>query len=113
VRRGRIETSEVFASRDPFLPVVEPPPGDGEGTTTPEGFAGGESRPLGGHRVRLVGVAEGTRGAQIQVNGTLHGVSEGEDFAASFRLLSISGDCATMLFGDDQFTLCEGEEILK
>jgi hypothetical protein len=38
---------------------------------------------------------------------------EGETFADSFQLVSASGRCATMLFGDDQFTLCEGEEILK
>jgi hypothetical protein len=61
--------------------------------------------------VRLVSVS-GSR-ASIQVDATVYNVREGEDFAGRFRLLSVSGNCATMLFGDDQFTLCEGEEILK
>ena len=43
----------------------------------------------------------------------MHTVAEGEVFAENFKFLSVSGECATMLFGDDQFTLCEGEEILK
>jgi hypothetical protein len=47
------------------------------------------------------------------VDGTVYTVEEGERFATSFELLSLNGDCATMLYGDDQFTLCEGEEILK
>jgi hypothetical protein len=47
------------------------------------------------------------------VDGTVYTVDEGEQFAESFQLLSINGECATMLYGDDQFTLCEGEEILK
>jgi hypothetical protein len=51
--------------------------------------------------------------AQVEVDGTVYTVSEGEVFADNFELVSASGECATMLFGDDQFTLCEGEEILK
>jgi hypothetical protein len=51
--------------------------------------------------------------AQIQVDGTVYTVDPGETFAESFQLVSISGDCASILFGDDQFTICEGEEILK
>jgi hypothetical protein len=47
------------------------------------------------------------------VNGDVHSVAEGDVFAENFKLLSVSGDCASMLFGDDQFTICEGEEILK
>lgn len=84
-------------------------PGAGNGT----GSGGGEN--VGGHRVSLVDVfrAEGGRRAQVQVDGTVYTVDEGERFAESFQLLSINGECATMLYGDDQFTLCEGEEILK
>jgi hypothetical protein len=51
--------------------------------------------------------------AQIQVDGTVYTVDEGETFADNFQLVDASGECATMLFGDDEFTLCEGEEILK
>ena len=93
--------------------------GDGTGTGTGDGTGtgsgdGGES--VGGHRVTLVDVFRGEGGgqrAQVQVDGTVYTVEEGERFAENFQLLSINGECATMLFGDDQFTLCEGEEILK
>jgi hypothetical protein len=65
--------------------------------------------------VRLVDVFTqgGRQRAQVQVDGTVYTVDEGETFAESFEVLSVSNDCATMLFGDDQFTMCEGEEILK
>jgi hypothetical protein len=55
----------------------------------------------------------GNARAQVQVDGTVYTVDEGERFADNFQLMSTSGQCATMLYGDDEFTLCEGEEILK
>lgn len=91
--------------------------GDGTGTTTTTtttgGGGGGED--VGGHRVRVIDVfvENGDARAQIQVDGTVYTVDRGERFATNFELLSTSGQCATMLFGDDEFTLCEGEEILK
>ena len=94
---------------------------DGTTTTTTastssgagSGSSGGED--VGGHKVRTIDVfvERGSRRAQIQVDGTVYTVDEGERFATNFQLLSTSGTCATMLFGDDEFTLCEGEEILK
>jgi hypothetical protein len=126
-RQGTVETFEVFAPKDPFEPLVNEGGGGGSttgGTTTggepnagaavgPAPSAGGES--VGGHRVRLVDVFTqgGRERAQVQVDGTVYTVDEGETFAENFELLSVSDDCATMLFGDDQFTMCEGEEILK
>lgn len=93
--------------------------GDGTGTTTtttttPRGGDEGGDR-VGGHRVRVVDVFrdDGSGRAQVQVDGTVYTVDEGERFAENFQLMSTSGQCATMLFGDDEFTLCEGEEILK
>ncbi len=137
--KGPVETFEVFAPKDPFKPLVTlgagtAPPGDpgatggtdadgdgiidggsgtGTGTGTGTGDGGGEN--VGGHRVTLVDVYRdgGRARAQVQVDGTVYTVDEGERFADNFQLLSLNGDCATMLFGDDQFTLCEGEEILK
>ena len=84
-------------------------------TTTTTSNGASEEENVGGHRVRVVDVvaAEGERRAQIQVDGTVYTVDEGERFASNFQLLSTSGRCATMLYGDDEFTLCEGEEILK
>ena len=94
---------------------------DGTGTTTTtttttggdDDAGGGDT--VGGHRVRVIDVfVRGGQGrAQIQVDGTVYTVDEGERFAQNFQLTSTSGQCATMLFGDDEFTLCEGEEILK
>lgn len=91
---------------------------DGTGTTTTTtttSGGGGGGQNVGGHRVRVIDVYQegGTGRAQVQVDGTVYTVDEGERFAGSFRLMSTSGRCASMLYGDDQFTLCEGEEILK
>lgn len=131
---GEVETFEVFAPRDPFEPLVSAgtgtAPGDTGGTTdggtdTP-GDGGTEVPPgedppandgenIGRHRVSVVDVynENGEGRAQIRVDGSVYTVDEGEDFAENFRLVSTSGSCATILFGDDEFTLCEGEEILK
>ncbi|MFN2525557.1 MAG: hypothetical protein ABR505_04745 [Actinomycetota bacterium] len=136
--RGPIETFEVFAAKDPFEPLITPgaggaaAAGDGEAAPAEEGAGeaggdgavdgdggapggGGGGERIGGRRVRLVDVftENGDRRAQIQVDATVYTVDVGETFAQNFRLLSTSGECATLLFGDDQFTLCEGEEILK
>jgi hypothetical protein len=137
-----VENFELFAPRDPFEPLVSAGGATGggggdtgdttddgttdggtdgtddgtdgtDGTDGDGGTSGGED--VGGHRVRVIDVyREGGRDrAQIQVDGTVYTVDEGEDFADNFRLVNASGRCATMLFGDDEFTLCEGEEILK
>jgi hypothetical protein len=134
---GPVETFQVFAPRDPFEPLVSAADAsaaaDGTGATVDTGGggviandsasagdtagapadAGGSS--VGGHSVSVIDVfaAQGSRRAQVEVDGTVYKVSEGERFADSFELLSASGECAGLLFGDDQFTLCEGEEILK
>lgn len=132
---GEVETFEVFAPRDPFEPLVSAAggggtaggggdgdaTGGGTGTGTGDGdvTVDGDPKPggdtIGNHRVEVVDVytANGQGRAQIQVDGTVYTVDEGEGFADNFRLVSTSGSCATILFGDDEFTLCEGEEILK
>ena len=141
-KRDPVETFEVFAPKDPFDPLVSASAGspggasagtaaapgattittaaDGTTTTTVTtsgsgAGANGGGEEVGGHRVRVIDVfREGSgRRAQVQVDGTVYTVDEGETFAANFQLLSASARCATMLFGDDEFTLCEGEEILK
>lgn len=133
-----LETFEIFAPKDPFRPLVlavadgtvtgapapgagaaAPGTGDGTGTTAPTGGSAisgdsGSSK-AGGHRVRLVNTfrRSGEPHARIQVDGTVYTVRENDRFAQNFQVLSISGDCASLLFGDDQFSLCEGQEILK
>lgn len=129
---GPVETFDVFAARDPFQPVgggggggggAAPATGTDTGTGTgadddgdvliDDGGASGGGESIGGHRVRLVDVYPSGNRAQVQVDGTVYTVDEGEQFADNFELVSTSGQCATMLFGDDEFTLCEGEEVLK
>ena len=89
--------------------------GTGTTTTTTSGGGNGGGRDVQGHRVQVIDVyqQEGAGRAQVQVDGTVYTVDEGERFAGNFQLMSASGRCASMLYGDDQFTLCEGEEILK
>lgn len=125
-RRAPVETYQVFASRDPFDPVVE---NGSKGKGVDADAVMGEDpltepRPQGqqansgaieGHAVTLVDVfrSEGKNRAQVEVDAGGYDVSVGQIFAENFQLVSTSGDCATLLYGDDQFTLCEGEEILK
>ncbi len=47
---------------------------------------------------------------QVEIDGETFTVGEGEQFADNFRLVSVQGTCANMLFGDESFTLCEGGE---
>lgn len=115
-----VETFEQFGSKDPFRPlVVEGAPPSTGGTTpapAPAGAgAGGAPAPTGGQRVQLLDVFDdaGTTKAQIRVGSTVHTVAPGAVFADNFKLVSISGNCATLLHGDDKFTLCEGEEVIK
>jgi hypothetical protein len=104
---GTVETFEVFASRDPFAPLVTD---EDEGKTGEDGGSGRDANVVG---LKGVSGASGPGRAEVEVNDTIHPVTEGEVFAENFKLLFVSGDCASMLFGDDQFTMCEGEEILK
>jgi hypothetical protein len=124
--RAPVESFEVFAPKDPFKPLVTAstggsPTGESSGTSestsTGSGTSGSTSSAseTGGHTVSLVQIFTegGEQKAQVRVDGTSYTVSEGETFAGSFQLVSIEETCASVLFGDDQFTLCEGEEILK
>jgi hypothetical protein len=140
-KKGPVETFEVFAPRDPFEPLVdltEDEGGAGEGDTgdTGDGDTGdpdegtdidgdgdvdsedgsptdtGDTENVDGHTVELVATLE-DGSVQIRVDDTVYTVEEGENFAENFQLVSISDNCATVLFGDDQFSICEGQEILK
>ena len=129
---GRPPRFTFFSGRDPFLPlvvppeavgeapageppapgespappVVEAPPGAEEGVT-PEGAA-----TIGGHTVRVIDIFQqgGQQVVQVEVDGQTFTVSEGEEFSDNFRVESIQGTCASFLFGDEPFTLCEGGE---
>lgn len=120
--------ADTSARQDPFKPlVVEPvaappvvvdpaaPPVTGGTTTTPGGTTGGSSTNVGGQRVALVTVyaKDGKNYAQTKVGDTVYSPVVGEIFGGSYKLLAVSGKTATYLFGDEQFTLSEGQEVLK
>ena len=123
------ETFEVFESKDPFRPLVvaAAPPATGDGAApgpapapspSPGAGAGGAPAPSGGTVIELLDIidaaeAGGTAKAQVRIGSTVYTVAPGETFASTFKVLSISGTCATMLNGDDKFTVCEGEQIVK
>jgi hypothetical protein len=121
-RNRPLQTFEMFVPKDPFEPLLASGGSGGSGESDDDddgsdsfGSPGLSGEEVGGHRVTLLDVFEdkGEPHAQVQVDSSVYTVAEGDEFADNFKLLSASGDCASMLFGDDQFSLCEGEEILK
>ena len=118
-------TFDVFATKNPFEPViiVTPPPGPttpgtpttgGTGTTPSTGPPSNEPEP--GTSVALLDVfqqPDGTEMAKVQVGSTVFTVGEGDVFATSYRVVSLDAPCGQFLFGDAPFKLCEGEEVIK
>lgn len=116
---GPTDPSAPTAPTDPTAPTTptDPsapqPPAPGPGQPTPREPP---ATRVGATQVRLVDVVVGEDGVervQVTVNGTGYDVGAGDTFADTFRVLDITGQCATFLFGDSRFTLCRGEEIRK
>jgi hypothetical protein len=106
----------VFSGRDPFDPTqgggtiqapagapIVSPPGSASSPT------GGSSANVGGKTVVLVDIftEDGTEKAQVEVDGTVYTVAEGDTFDDGYRLVSIEGTCAEFTHGGSSFTLCE------
>ncbi|MEX2555713.1 MAG: hypothetical protein WEB06_08775 [Actinomycetota bacterium] len=112
---GVPESFEVFEGKDPFRPLVSAGPIGG--TPAPGGSPGPTGGPTGsgGQRVTLMSISGSgaNRVAVVVVDGTEYEVSEGDTFAGSYRVKSLTADCGTFVFGDEQFTLCEGQEVFK
>ena len=70
----------------------------------------GATRTIGGHQVTLIDTftTNGVEQATVSVDGTVSHVSTGDRFGPTkeYMLQSVSGNCATFLFGDQSFTLC-------
>jgi hypothetical protein len=107
----------VFAGRDPFCcnpattAVSSTSTGSGvspAGTPAP-GPSGGSSATFNGTTIVLVDIftSGGQEQAQVEVDGTVYTVSEGDTFAGDFTLVSIDGTCADFTFQDSAFSLCE------
>lgn len=117
------ETSDDLGGRDPFQPLVSAEDVSEPGvtpTSTPTGTIGGrdtdgDGAPEEPRRVGLLDVfsEDGERMATVDVDGDQYTVREGETFADSFRLLDLTRDCGTFVFGDERFTLCIGQEVNK
>jgi hypothetical protein len=75
-------------------------------TSTPTAPGGRASAPMGGHTVVLVDIFDGGSKAQIEVDGTVYTVNEGDSFDDHFRLASIGGSCARVQFGDEVSVIC-------
>lgn len=120
-----------FAGRDPFNPLVVETTAATGGTTetsgTTEGTGGttggtgtggggqvekGESMTVGGRTIVLIDIFTqgGEEKVQVEVDGEAFVVAEGETFSGNFQLVAINGGCASFLFGDQSFSLCEPGE---
>jgi hypothetical protein len=82
-------------------------------TTTPPATSPPPTPPaneitIGGHEVVLERIVSGKK-LEVTVDGELWTVEEGALFAENFRLVSVDAGCARFLFGDQSFTLCEGD----
>jgi hypothetical protein len=84
-------------------------------TQTPGGPGGGSggsaaSQTIGGHTVTLLDAfsSGGVQRADVDVDGQVYHPRVGESFGPNkqYRLQSVSGNCATFLYGDESFTLC-------
>lgn len=133
---GGVSPIPVFTGRDPFsvppaLSVTEsatvttsvsgsvtvtvttsaPPTTTGPtNTTSPTQPGGGSSEVIGGKTVVLLSVfsSGGEPRVQVEVDGQVfNDIAIGESFDnGRYELASVSGNCATFLYGDESFTLC-------
>ncbi len=129
---GGVSPIPVFTGRDPFsIPpalspttssATTPPPSDGtspppsDGTSPPPSSpaptdpGGGSSQVVGGKTVVLLSVfsSGGEPMVQVEVDGQVfNNIGIGDTFDnGRYELRSVSGDCATFLYGDESFTLC-------
>jgi hypothetical protein len=109
----------VFSGRDPFQPfqgaaavstsspAPSPTPSVSPAGSPPPTPTGGSSTTSSGHTVVLVDIFSSGTQAQVEVDGTVYTVSEGDTFAGTFKLVSISGSCASFTNGGSSFSLCE------
>jgi hypothetical protein len=131
---GGVSPVPVFTGRDPFSipPALSPTPSPTttpsvtvsgtvtvsvtpsvSPTTSPTQPGGGSSEEVGGKTVVLLSVFSvgGEPMVQVEVDGQVfNNIGIGDTFDnGRYELRSVSGNCATFLFGDESFTLCANE----
>ena len=94
-------TTSTFTT-PPTTTTTPPPGGGGDGGEHP-----GNKILIGGHDVKLISVAGGGTKLDVTVDGKVYTVEPGATFDDNFKLVKIDGKCATFLFGDQSFELCE------
>jgi hypothetical protein len=82
--------------------TTPPPGGGGDGGDHP-----GNKVLIGGHDVKLDSIAGAGKKLDVSVDGKVYTVEPGATFDDNFKLVKIDGKCATFLFGDQSFELCE------
>jgi hypothetical protein len=111
---------------DPFSTTTTTFPTGGSTTSTsfPSSFGSTtttlptSTEPRTPQQVEMLELFTDTNGevvAQVRVDSVVYKVGEGDVFATSYQVVSLSlaEQCGEFLFGDDRFTLCVGEELLK
>lgn len=94
-------------------PAGSSAPSQGPGTGT---GSGGAVEPNQGTRVAMLEAPFTDGGrlvANIRVGSSVYKVGAGDTFATSFKVVSLDGSCGKFLFGDNSFSLCTGQEVLK
>jgi len=107
---GTTSTSTISTSTSTSTSTVSSPggPGTGDGTSS-HGSSSSASTTIGGHQVTLLDVSsDGVEQATVEVDSTVYHPTAGDSFGPNrqYMLQSVSGNCATFLFGDEAFTLC-------
>jgi hypothetical protein len=109
---GGTDGSGTETTPPPTSPTATGTGSDGTFTSSPPPTqpGNGSSSNTGGHEVVLLNVFSvgGTPTVQVEVDGTIHDVQTGDEFGPNdrFAVRSISGNCATFVYGDEAFTLC-------
>ena len=115
------ETYQAFPTKDPFAPLISPAPA-APPTTAPPGAGAPGNTPATtaapGAHIALLDVFSdsGQAVARVRVNDTIfEKVAAGQAFGGNLKVISLnpSTDCGSFLFGDDQFRLCKGQEVVK
>ena len=99
-------TSPTTPPSTTIPPSVSPP------ASPPPTPVGGTTIVVGGHTVTLIDIfhKNGVKYVQVSVDGTVYTVRQGQTFDGNFKLVDPSSGCATFLFGDQQFQLCENPQ---
>ena len=114
------QTFNGTVGRDPLKPLVTvvpvtPAVGAAGAGSTSVPAAGGTTTQTGTTPVALQKVYKqgGKTYAQLTVSGAVYAPTVGQTFAQSFQLLSVSSGLATLVQGDEQFTLKVGQVVLR